>query len=56
MQSRYEAYSRGVRYLDHSINLNVNDMFSEVLHATKITMIDAEKRQFLINIYVQCIW
>ena len=34
------------RYLDHSIDLNVNDMFSEALHATRITMTDAEKRQF----------
>lgn len=34
------------QYLDHAIHLNVNDMFAEALQATRITMTDAEKRQF----------
>ena len=34
------------RYLDHSIHLNVNDMFAEALRITRLTMTEAEKRQF----------
>lgn len=34
------------RYLDNSIHLNVNDMFSEALRVTRLSMTEAEKRQF----------
>lgn len=34
------------RYLDHSIHLNVNDMFAEALRITRLNMTEAEKRQF----------
>ena len=34
------------RYLDHSIHLNVNDMFAEALRITRLTTTEAEKRQF----------
>lgn len=34
------------QYLDNAIHLNVNDMFAEALQATRITMTEAEKRQF----------
>lgn len=39
------------RYLDHSIHLNVNDMFAEALRITRLTMTEAEKRQFYDKIY-----
>lgn len=32
--------------MDHSIHLNVNDMFAEALRITRLTMTEAEKRQF----------
>lgn len=34
------------QYLDNAIHLNVNDMFADALQATRISMTDAEKRQF----------
>ena len=34
------------RYLDQSIHLNVNEMFQEALRATRVTMTEAEQRQF----------
>ena len=34
------------KYLDHSIHLNINDMLAEALRVTRLTMTDAEKRQF----------
>ena len=34
------------RYLDRSFQLNVNDMMEEVYKVTRVTMSDAEKRQF----------
>lgn len=39
------------RYLDHSIHLNVNDMFAEALRITRLTMTEAEKRQFYDVLY-----
>ena len=34
------------RYIDNHVQLNVNEMFSEALRATRIDMADAEKKQF----------
>lgn len=34
------------RYLDHAVQLNVNDMLDEALRATRVFMSTAEKRQF----------
>ena len=34
------------QYLRNSIHLNVNDMFSEALHTTRLPMSTAERRQF----------
>ena len=35
------------RYIDSTVRLNVNEMFSEALRATRIEMTDAEKKQFM---------
>lgn len=35
------------RYIDSTVQLNVNEMFSEALRATRIEMTDAEKKQFI---------
>ena len=34
------------RYIDNHVRLNVNEMFSEALRATRIDMADSEKKQF----------
>lgn len=34
------------RYIDNHVQMNVNEMFSEALRATRIDMADAEKKQF----------
>ncbi len=34
------------RYIDNNVRLNVNEMFSEALRATRIDMADSEKKQF----------
>ena len=35
------------RYIDSAVHLNVNEMFSAALKATRIEMSDAEKKQFM---------
>ena len=35
------------RYIDSAVHLNVNDMFSAALKATRIEMSEAEKNQFM---------
>lgn len=34
------------RYLDHAVQLNVNEMLDEALRATRINMSTTERRQF----------
>ena len=35
------------RYIDSTVHLNVNDMFTAALKATRIEMSEAEKKQFM---------
>lgn len=35
------------RYIDRTVRLNVNDMFSEALRVTRVEMSEAEKKQFM---------
>ena len=34
------------RYLDHAVQLNVNEMLDEALRSTRVSMTTSERRQF----------
>lgn len=42
------------RYIDSAVHLNVNEMFSAALKATRIEMSDAEKNNSWRSIYEPC--
>lgn len=44
---RSALFKEMYRYIDNTVQLNVNDMFEEALTATRIEMTDAEKKQFM---------